>query len=296
MQHGFHLTTVVCSRCAFVFTKPMPERGTYEAFYREAYARYYGTITPKPPDDTSDREPPDMQAKFERLSGVRPLAGAKLLELGPGRGSFLWHAMRRGCTVLGVEPSPEFCSVLTEAGIPHQQCSLGEVNPEKVGRFDIVAMFHVLEHFYDPNEALQHCAGLITPEGLLAIEVPNIDKPFRSLDRYFLRYVHPSNFCPETLQALLAKHGFRTIHQESGSDDWRYPQNLFVLAVRTAGGSRPVEVTGVRSGARVESLRRYRRRWRTELIWKWYARAWYLRARRRVPGRVRVWLKSVLGR
>jgi 2-polyprenyl-3-methyl-5-hydroxy-6-metoxy-1,4-benzoquinol methylase len=276
MQHGLDLTTVVCQECSFVFTNPLPARETYERFYREAYADYYGHITPKPICAGVTTEPAQFTAKFNLLAQKVTLSGSRLLEVGPGNGLFLWWARHRGCEALGVEPSPEFCSVLASAGLPYLQGVLSDVRPETHGLFDIIFMSHVLEHFYDPNEALQHCRALLKETGILAVEVPNILKPFRSLDRYFLRYVHPSNFSPRTLHTLLDKQGFRSFHTDAGGNNWRLPQNLFVIAEKQQAVpeqrlSAPGEADRV-----LHALQSYRRQWCRSLALKWHARDFFL--------------------
>jgi SAM-dependent methyltransferase len=280
MQHGLNLTTVVCEDCSFVFTNPLPPRETYERFYEEAYADFYGHITPVPEGSRLKSEPVWLSSKFSRLEQTKPLAGSRLLEIGPGPGLFLWWARERGCEVLGVEPSPEFCRVLEQTGLPHLQGTLDEVDPAIHGTFDLIYMSHVFEHFYDPNEALMQCRGLLAEGGLLAIEVPNVLKPFRSLDHYFLRYVHPSNFSPRTLQSQLEKQGFRPFHVDAGGSDWRSPQNLFVIAAKQT------EIPGERPPVPAETeevmhaLREYRQRWQRSLALKWHARSLSLRIKR----------------
>src|SRR5256885_16806423 len=102
MQHGLDLTTVICNACSFVFTNPLPARETYERFYREAYADYYGHITPKPLRDGTTIEPPQYSKKFSLLTQSGALSGSRLLEVGPGNGLFLWWAQCRGYEALGV--------------------------------------------------------------------------------------------------------------------------------------------------------------------------------------------------
>jgi 2-polyprenyl-3-methyl-5-hydroxy-6-metoxy-1,4-benzoquinol methylase len=280
MQHGLDLMTVICSECSFVFTNPLPARETYERFYREAYADYYGHITPKPLRAVTTVEPPQFSKKFSLLTQSGALSGSRLLEVGPGNGLFLWWAQRRGYEALGVEPSPEFCSVLAAAGLPYLQGVLSDVRPGTHGLFDFIFMSHVLEHFYDPNEALQHCRSLLKESGILAVEVPNILKPFRSLDRYSLRYVHPSSFSPRTLQALLEKHGFRPLHADEGGADWKSPQNLFVIAEKQkAVPDQPLSVPAEADQV-LRALQDYRRRWRRCLAPKWYTRSLVLGGRR----------------
>lgn len=280
MQHGLDLTTVICNECSFVFTNPLPARETYERFYRDAYADYYGHITPKPEGFRLKVEPVYLSTKFNRIEQAMPLEGCRLLEVGPGQGLFLWWARQRGCEVFGVEPSPEFCRVLTEAGLPHLQGNLEDVRRETHGRFKIIFMSHVFEHFYDPNETLEKCRELLFDGGVLAVEVPNILKPFRSFDRYFLRYVHPSTFSPVTLRLMLAKHGFSVRLSDEGGFDWRTPQNLFVVAQKIA--NIPARVENPEQNARhvLDGLRRYRKAWRWRLAPLWYVRSLMLIARK----------------
>jgi 2-polyprenyl-3-methyl-5-hydroxy-6-metoxy-1,4-benzoquinol methylase len=282
MQHGLNLTTVVCVECSFVFSNPIPTRDTYERFYREAYADYYGHITPRPQGSRLKVEPPYLTVKFDRLEQVKPLVGCRFLEVGPGLGLFLWWARQRGCEVLGVEPSPDFCRVLAGTGLPYKHGTLADITPKTHGRFDIIYMSHVLEHFYDPNEALKQSRALLSDGGILAVEVPNILKPFRSLDHYFLRYVHPSNFSPRTLPTLLHKHGFNSLHTDEGGSDWRSPQNLFVIAEKQSEVARkPLSLPGEADRV-LQSLLDYRRKWNRRLAPKWYARSLTLGGRRMI--------------
>lgn len=295
MQHGLNLSTVVCEECSFVFTNPVPSRDIYERFYVEAYSKYYGHITPKPIGTKASAEPPSVARKFSLVEQWISLPGSRLLEVGPGNGLFLYWAERRGCQVLGVEPSPEFCDALAAASLTYVQGALSDVRPETHGQFDIIFMTHVLEHFYDPNEALQHCRLLLKKNGIIAIEVPNVLKPFRSLDRYFLRYVHLSSFSPQTLRAMLEKHGFQPLHLEEGGQDWRAPQNLAVTARKDQeGSSKPVALKG--EAERVcQTLSIYRRTWNRVLAPKWYARSLLLGARRTIIRAGRPVKRLVLG-
>lgn len=280
MQHGLDLTTVICDECSFVFTNPLPARKTYERFYQDAYADYYGQITPKPEGSRLKVEPAFLAAKLKRIEQTKRLAGCRLLEVGPGNGLFLWWARQRGCEVLGVEPSPDFCRVLAEAGLPHLHGTLADVRAETHGQFGVIFMSHVLEHFYEPNEALQQCRELLQDDGVLAVEVPNILKPFRSLDRYFLRYVHPSSFSPPTLLAMLEKHGFQPQIVDEGGCDWRSPQNLFVVSRKGERSTWNGQFSERRSKKVIVALDQYRRQWRLKLAPMWYARSLALAVRR----------------
>jgi SAM-dependent methyltransferase len=280
MQHRLDLDTVVCTGCGFVFTNPLPDRQTYERFYVEAYAQYYGHIALRPAGQARVSAPDFLRRRLDQIESVQPLAGARVLEVGPGQGLFLWWARSRGSSILGVEPSPEFCQALTEDGLPCIHGSLEQARlPDDQGA-GMVAMFHVLEHFYDPNRALNRCRSLIKDGGLLVVELPNILKPFRSLDRFFLRYVHPSSFSPSTLRAMLNKHGFEIAFEDEGTGDWREPQNLFVIARKLAAPPGKLVYPEPKVDEVLRDLRRYRLRWQYGLSWAWYTHRWWSRMRR----------------
>jgi len=207
----------------------MPSEEVYYSFYEKDYERYYGKSTASKPNTTV--EPP----VFSVLQKYINIPSAVYLEVGPGRGLTLFHANRLFRKAMGVEPSLQFAKLLKENyGL---QVTVGTVEKfvtdfkEKV---DVIGMFHVLEHIYDPCASLIQMRDVMKENGLLVIEVPNILKPFRNLDSYFLRFVHPFNFSPTSLRNLLVKCGFEVLYVETGGDDWRAPQNITMIARKVA--------------------------------------------------------------
>jgi SAM-dependent methyltransferase len=269
MQHRLDLITVLCNGCGFVFTNPMPDQAVYESFYEYSYAEFCGS---KALGVTAKEEPDEIARLLDRLEALQPLRDSWILEVGPGRGQFLWCARQRGAEVLGIEPSKPFAAVLRQAALPAITQKLSDAHLDGMA-FDVVILRHVLEHFYDPNSALEQARRPLREHGLLLVEGPNILKPFRSLDRYFLRYVHPSNFSPRTLVAFLSKHGFETLFIDDGGEDWRCPQDLLVIARKVVG--KPVPVRSAQHPREVlEMLERYRRNWFWPGAARW--RVWHL--------------------
>jgi len=278
MQHILDLDTVICTTCGFVFTNPLPQKSVYESFYTKAYANYYGHITPRPSGNNRGQIPEFMRQRLNQISEVRQLTGRRLLEVGPGQGLFLWCAQKSGAEVIGIEPSRAFFEILQEDHLPCVFGSLEQYNSAVLGHFDFIVMSHVLEHFYDHNTALEQSWELLNDDGLLILDVPNILKPFRSLDRYFLRYVHPSNFSRHTLDAFLKKHGFESVFVNEGGGNWRAPQNLFVIAQK--------KKLTVQSPVLPENwndvilqLRKYQQSWRYwgQYRWMFYEKYLFLR-------------------
>lgn len=108
--------------------------------------------------------------------------------------------------------------------------SLEQFFSTELGKFDKIYMSHVFDHFYDPNESLEHTCDLLNDDGFLVIEVPNILKPYGSLDNYFLGYVYPSQLSPITLLRLLMNQSYSVLEMDICGSDCRNPQNIFILA------------------------------------------------------------------
>lgn len=77
--------------------------------------------------------------------------------------------------------------------------------------FDLVLCRHVLEHTYDPVTFLKGIRDLMSPEGVLLVEVPNLEAPLRSLfgkywDGYYVPY-HPIHFSRAALHQASREAG-----------------------------------------------------------------------------------------
>jgi SAM-dependent methyltransferase len=79
--------------------------------------------------------------------------------------------------------------------------------------FEVVTMWHVLEHVHQPLQVLREAHRLLVPSGLLLIEVPNLASlGFQWFGEawYGLELPrHLSHFTPQTLQAMLRRAGFQ---------------------------------------------------------------------------------------
>jgi SAM-dependent methyltransferase len=77
--------------------------------------------------------------------------------------------------------------------------------------FDIVTMFHVLEHLSSPSQALTKIYSWLKKNGHIVIEVPNIESPtaqYKGLNWELIYPEHRFYFSPSSLQHLLKKNNF----------------------------------------------------------------------------------------
>jgi 2-polyprenyl-3-methyl-5-hydroxy-6-metoxy-1,4-benzoquinol methylase len=112
----------------------------------------------------------------KKLSWIEKRTSGKitLLDIGAGTGDFLLEAKKRNWNVSGLEPNQKARKLSLEKGI-----SLTE-NSEQLppNSFDVITMWHVLEHVPDLDWQIKELDRLLKKDGLLVIAVPN----FKSKD------------------------------------------------------------------------------------------------------------------
>lgn len=136
----------------------------------------------------------------------------RALDLGCGRGAYLLLLKNIGWEVIGVDIGDNVAREVKEANIPVFTGDLKELQLE-TSSFNVISMWHVLEHLHSPLETLQEIYGLLTDNGSLFIEVPNnasiVTKIFRSNWFAWDLPRHLYHFSPKSLSKLLNRAGFK---------------------------------------------------------------------------------------
>lgn len=104
------------------------------------------------------------------------LVGKKVLDFGCGSGGFL-HLIKNFTDVaVGVELDKHINKIINEDGI---KCfsNIGEIE----GTYDVITLFHVVEHLTNPIEVLDNLKKYLNPNGIVIIEVPNADDALLTL-------------------------------------------------------------------------------------------------------------------
>lgn len=139
----------------------------------------------------------------------------KLLEIGCATGFFLDIARKRGWETYGVEIS-DFAGryAREKLGLKVFIGQLAEA-PFNPGSFDVICLYHVLEHVPNPKEYCQRLYQLLKPNGLLVIALPDISSPRarRLKDKWeaLQPYVHLFHFSRDSLSNLLSQTGYKII-------------------------------------------------------------------------------------
>ncbi len=97
-----------------------------------------------------------------------------LLDIGAGTGDFLLVAKKDGWQITGIEPGEKPRAIAIQKGVSFVN-DLADLDDSS---FDIITMWHVLEHVPDLEFQIKELKRLIKPEGTIIIAVPN----FKSFD------------------------------------------------------------------------------------------------------------------
>ena len=216
-----------CESCGYVFDSPRPSFAEISAFYSQA-GKYDAWLKEEPARDML------WERRLKKL--LQSGATGRLLDIGAGYGQFLHHARPFFTEVTGTEVSESAVALakvkygLTLLAGPVDDLSLP---PQS---FDVITLFHVLEHVPDPRNLVNRCHAILRPQGFLVIAVPNdvlawaskIKKIGKNLGiKAFQKFspkvgisragasreIHLSHFTPAVLRQLLENSGLRIIEE-----------------------------------------------------------------------------------
>jgi SAM-dependent methyltransferase len=149
------------------------------------------------------------------LLGRQP---GRVLDIGCGNGDFLHSLKRRGWDAHGVEFSAKAAELARSRGIDVHRGELRSA-AYPASFFDVVTLWHVVEHLPDPLTELAEVRRILRDDGLLVVEVPNSDCLTRRLCgvrwRQFDVPRHLQHFTPLTLKQALTRAGFAIIHRQN---------------------------------------------------------------------------------
>ncbi len=215
IYNGHRFSLHFCHPCGLTFTYPFPSeallRDIYSGEYwiREKTTRKQGTIAGLVNWFNEIRLAATVQPLLQRLP-----SGASILEVGCGSGQLAKYLKRKGYGVEVTDISHEileeirassgiigYCGSLEEISFPHH--------------YDGIIFNNVLEHLPNPLSSMKKAGQLLTPRGLIFIEVPNIaGLQFRLLRGSWYHLAIPAHlfhFSLPSLQKVARKASLDTI-------------------------------------------------------------------------------------
>jgi 2-polyprenyl-3-methyl-5-hydroxy-6-metoxy-1,4-benzoquinol methylase len=160
-----------------------------------------------------------------------PRAGAALLDVGCGNGSFLLTARDLGYAAVGLEPDEDAVHRARDAGLDVRQGLLPDSGlPE--ASFDHVFLNHVFEHLHKPRAAADEILRLLRPGGRVWLSQPNLGaiglEVFGASWRGLETPRHLSLYTRQSLARLLSEAGFEAVEMlpAEAAADFYFQQSL----------------------------------------------------------------------
>jgi SAM-dependent methyltransferase len=209
---GEYFDICVCNRCNFFFTENPPSPNKIGRYYQsDEYISHTDS------NEGLFNKVYQLVRRFTLSSKHRLIikyssisSQGKLLDYGCGTGAFLKEMQTGGWDVAGIEPD-EAARLRASA-----QTNTTVVEPSKMQIyqdevFDVITLWHVLEHVHDLHPTLDKLAGMLSVRGLMVIAVPNHTsfdaKHYRENWAAYDVPRHLYHFNPKSLDLLLRRHG-----------------------------------------------------------------------------------------
>lgn len=217
-----------CRSCEIVFISPMPSADELRTYYPSGY--WWSE------SDHADGFLPTLGKRLESLyrrialrdhvrfvmKSIRHVEAAgeavKLLDVGCSGGTLLHEIARRGFPGRGLDSSGEAVAHARE--VYQLDCRVGELtqSPWDDEKFSLVTSFHVLEHVPDPKTFLKAARAVLTEQGRVVVQVPNIRSwQFRLFGDHWYGLDPPRhlvNFSDRALSRVLQEAGLQVVRQK----------------------------------------------------------------------------------
>lgn len=209
-QESFQV--VACASCGFTFTNPRPFADELDRYYEsDDYISHSNRSTGLKEQLYQLARRRAIKGKHNLIAHYHP--NGRVLDIGCGTGQFLAYLASRGYLVQGVEPS----TTAREHAIREHALgvvpALTAITPQE--NFQVVTMWHVLEHIPDLRATFKRLYALLAKGGLLVIAVP--DRESWDAHHYGTDWAawdvprHLSHFRRDDLRTLLHEHGFELL-------------------------------------------------------------------------------------
>lgn len=202
-----------CNSCGFKFTNPRPEDNQLGKYYiSEEYVSHSNT------KKGIVNYVYQMVRQYTLLKKLKLISKyyktGTLLDIGSGTGEFLNVMHNAKWKTTGIEPS----DAARNMAISNYKL---DIKPELELKnltnesFDVITMWHVLEHVPNLNERVEELKRLLNPSGLLIIAVPNCNSfDAKIYKKHWAAYDVPRHlyhFCPKDIENLFKNHDLKLI-------------------------------------------------------------------------------------
>ena len=204
-----------CVSCNFKFTNPRPsEKKVHKYYQSDNYISH--TSSKKGLFNTIYHTVRNYQfkKKYSIINSLTTKDEKTILDVGCGTGEFLNYFKQKNWLTKGVETDKK----AREHAIEKYNCSVDDKIDKiiKSGeKFDIITLWHVLEHVYDFKDYLYKLKGVLNKGGHIILGLPNCnsyDANYYKENWYaFDLPIHVSHFTQNDIKALVKEIGFSSL-------------------------------------------------------------------------------------
>ncbi|MDQ7089533.1 MAG: class I SAM-dependent methyltransferase [Methylococcales bacterium] len=194
------LRVSMCHQCGFIQQNPLPTTKELKIYYSHNYRLdYKKAYVPEPKHIHRAGKTALQRHQFMKAAGID---SGNLLDVGAGGGEFVYLMEQLGYTSQGIEPNIGYSAYAKK----EYGCNIktGELN-DIDGKYDVITLFHVLEHLSSPMLTFEKLYHALTPNGVLFIEVPWIEAKDASPHNIMFK-AHLFYFSIDTLIACASQY------------------------------------------------------------------------------------------
>jgi 2-polyprenyl-3-methyl-5-hydroxy-6-metoxy-1,4-benzoquinol methylase len=236
---------VLCENCKFQFTNPRPDQDQIGKYYQsEDYISHSDKANSPVNYIYKIARKYALSSKRRLINSVAKDKKGRLLDYGCGTGYFLDTMKSNGWKTYGLEPNDKARAVANSKA--KVKSSIDELNL-KNKKFDIITLWHVLEHIHDLNDTIKVLKTILKEKGKIIIAVPNIESyDSHIFEEQWAAYDVPRHlyhFSQETMNTLMLKHGLKikqvypltldAYYVSLLSNQYKYNKNKFLKSLIT---------------------------------------------------------------
>lgn len=202
-----------CDHCGLLFTEPRPSPDEIGKYYQsEEYYSHQQNKKGFIPHIYETVKSVNIRRKVKYAIGG--MESGNLLDIGCGVGDFLLRVKDSGWKITGIEPSADAKTIAQERlGILPLDPAESHKLPDN--SFEVITLWHVLEHVDDLRFQTSEIKRLLKPGGRLVIALPN----FQSFDSQHYKENwaawdaprHLNHFSPSVIQSIITSIGMKFV-------------------------------------------------------------------------------------
>lgn len=232
---GEKFTLVRCTRCDFLFTQNFPDQSIIGNYYESKdYISHSDTHKGVVNSLYHQVRKWMINRKFNILrtalkNNNLEILSPRLLDVGTGTGYFSYSMQKRGWNVTATEAN-ESARKFALNKFNFKISSIDILDDFKPKSFEVITLWHVLEHIQDLHQSIDRFNELLVDNGLLVLALPNhSSNDAKHYNDEWAAYDAPRHlwhFVPETLQMLANQHGFEVVKKYAMPFDAYYVSML----------------------------------------------------------------------